>query len=720
MKKVKREASIAMLSAVAFLVAAVSWGQGDDTSTPRLLDSSSGGDWAGYGRTFGEQHFSPLTQINDSNVGGLKLSWLIELPAGTSVSQPIAVDGVLYFVHGQAVVNAVDAATGRALWQYDPKVTEVARHKLRYAWGSRGLAWWKGKIYVGTMDGRLIALDGRTGEQVWSVMTVDRDDHNYITGAPRVFDGKVIIGFGGADVGYARGYVTTYDAETGKQLWRWYTVPGNPAGRFENKAMEMAAKTWSGEWWKFGGGGTVWNAMSYDPETGTVIIGTGNGTPWNHKARSAGKGENLFLASIVALDAKTGGYKWHYQVNPGETWDFTATQDMAFADLSVEGKKRKVLLTAPKNGFFYVIDRQTGQLISAEPFAKVNWASKIDLKTGRPIENPQARYPDGSTFLMWPSDRGAHNWSPMAFSPQTQIAYIPVNEKAATWRDLGVENGQWQQMMPPGTAQSAAWLDLYPPVKDPLDGTSKLLAWNVRTQKAAWSQPTPGPMTGGVMATGGNLVFSGNVDGTFNAYAADTGKLSWSFQTNVPVIAPPITYSVGGTQYVTVLTGPGTGASFLGKPMEPFSLDYRTLERRVLTFSLTGRARLSKRKSLEVLAIQDPEYKPDEQRAQRGALVFAGNCLLCHGFDAVSAGFAPDLRASGVPLSAEAFSRVVKKGALVQRGMPVFGEFSDEQIEDLRAYLRSQAAAFRQSQGLKGTGESSTKMTRKATEGVMQ
>jgi quinohemoprotein ethanol dehydrogenase len=676
----------------------MSWGQNGEASTARLLDSNAGADWAGYGRTFGEQHFSPLGQINLSNVGTLKLAWFMDLPPGNTVSQPIEVDGVLYFVRGQSVVYAVEAATGRLIWSHDPQVAERAGHKLRYAWGARGLAWWNGKIYVGTMDGRLIALNARTGQLVWSVMTVDPKDHNYITGAPRVFAGKVIIGFGGADVGYARGYVTTYDAETGKQLWRWHTVPGNPTLGFENSAMEKAAKSWAGEWWKFGGGGTVWNAMSYDPDTHSVIIGTGNGTPWNHKARSAGRGDNLFLASIVALDASSGAYRWHYQVNPGETWDFTATQDMAFADLQIAGRVRKVLLTAPKNGFLYVIDRQTGELVSAEAIARVNWASKVDLKTGRPVENPAARYPNGSTFLMWPSDRGAHNWMPMAFSPQTRLVYIPVNEKAATWRDLGVEHAQWQQMMPPGTPQTAAWLDLYPSLKDSLDGTSKLLAWDVLSQKAAWIQPTPGPLTGGVMATAGGLVFSGNLDGTFNAYDGKTGKLSWTFQANAPVIAPPITYTVAATQYITVLAGPGASASFLGKPMAPFSLDYHTLERRVLTFALSGEAHLPPSKSQQVTASTDPEYSPDEQGAQRGAMIFATNCMLCHGFDAVSSGFAPDLRASPIPISNEAFSRVVKQGALQTQGMPVFAELSAEQLGDLRAYLRAQAAALRQSQ----------------------
>jgi quinohemoprotein ethanol dehydrogenase len=288
----------------------------------------------------------------------------------------------------------------------------------------------------------------------------------------------------------------------------------------------------------------------------------------------------------------------------------------------------------------------------------------------------------------------------MAYSPKTQLVYVPVNEKAASWRDLGVDDGKWRQMMPPGSAQTAAWLDLYPAVKDPLDGTSKLIAWNPVSQKAAWSQSTPGPLTGGVMATGGNLVFSGNLDGMFNAYNAASGKLAWSFHAHTPVIAPPISFSVQGTQYITVLAGPGTSASFLGRPMEPFSSDYRTIERRVLTFSLSGRASLPESASREVTPVEDPGYQPDPDRAQGGALIFAGNCILCHGFDAVSSGFAPDL---------DAFMQVVKHGALATNGMPMFGELSDEQVRDLRAYLRSQAAEFRQSHGKPGDAVRQTK-----------
>ncbi|RYG96636.1 MAG: PQQ-dependent dehydrogenase, methanol/ethanol family, partial [Alphaproteobacteria bacterium] len=363
---------------------------------------------------------------------------------------------------------------------------------------------------------------------------------------PRVFDGKVIIGFGGADINFTRGYVTTYDAETGKQLWRWYAVPGNPAVDTD-ETTKLAAKSWSGEWWKMGGGGTVWNAMTYDAETDTVFLGTGNGAPWNHKARSEGKGDNLFLCSIVAVNAKTGAYKWHYQFNPGETWDYNSVFDMPLATLEIDGKPRKVIMQAPKNGFFYVIDRETGKLISAEPYVKVNWASRIDLATGRPVENPAARYENGSTFQIWPSGRGGHSWPPMAFSPKTRLVYIPVMEKTMNWADYKVAGGEWMKDQPMGTPQTATANSL-PFKTDPINDTSRLDAWDPVTQKRVWSQPTPSMEGGGAMATAGNLVFQGRLDGIFAAYAADSGRMLWSFDAKAPIIAPPISYSVGGRQ----------------------------------------------------------------------------------------------------------------------------------------------------------------------------
>ncbi|MEZ5735430.1 MAG: PQQ-binding-like beta-propeller repeat protein [Novosphingobium sp.] len=315
----------------------------------RYLDGSNGRDWPGPGRTYGERHYSPLAAINDQTVSRLGLAWSLDLPPGYSVTQPIAVDGVLYFAAGLGTVSAVDAASGKLLWQFDPKVWQGEQAKMSTAWGSRGISWWDGLVFLGTLDGRLIAIDAETGRQSWSVQTTEKGDGRFITGAPRVFDGKVIVGHGGADSAPVRGYVTAYDARSGKQLWRFYTVPGDPAEGFEDEAMKMAARTWHGQWWKHGGGGNVWNAMSYDPETGTVFLGTGNGSPWNYKVRSKGRGDNLFLSSIVALDAGSGAYKWHYQTNPGESWDYNAAMDMEFADLEIEGRPRKVLLTAPKN-----------------------------------------------------------------------------------------------------------------------------------------------------------------------------------------------------------------------------------------------------------------------------------------------------------------------------------------------------------------------------------
>jgi quinohemoprotein ethanol dehydrogenase len=600
----------AVAAAGALWIWSVSAAGSDRTLLPevaQLRDGSSGADWAGYGGTFGEQH-SPLREVSARNVGRLGLAWSMDLDSGNPVTAPLAVGGTLYFVTGYSVVHAVDAATGRLLWLYDPKAPEAAGKKLRQGWGSRGLAWGDGKIYVGTHDGRLIALDAAHGTPRWSAMTVTKDDARYITGAPRVVGGKVLIGFGGADVGPTRGYVSAYDADTGHLAWRWFTVPGNPGDGFENDAMAMAAGTWYGEWWRYGGGGTVWNAMSYDPQTGTLFLGIGNGSPWNHKARSAGRGDNLFLCSIVALDLKTGRYKWHYQINPGESWDYNAAMDMALAEISINGHSRKVLLTAPKNGFFYVIDRTTGKLVSAEPFAKVNWASEIDVSTGRPIETPAARYPNGTTFVMWPGPIGAHSWHPMAFSRETGLAYIPVIEMAASWTDAGLNGEEWRRSSPLMTAQAAAAVDLFPPTDDPLNGTSRLVAWDPLNQKPVWTAATPGPMGGGVMTTAGNLVFQGQLDGQFNAYAADSGRLLWSFSAQAPVLAPPISYRVKGRQYVTVLTGMGTSAGLLGEALAPFHIDYRTQARRVLTFVLNGHSILPPTHLVPPAPVGDPDY----------------------------------------------------------------------------------------------------------------
>jgi quinohemoprotein ethanol dehydrogenase len=652
----------------------------------RLRDDGDGRDWPGYGRTFGEQHYSPLNEINADNVSRLALAWFMDLGTGNPVTVPVAVDGVLYFASGHSIVHAVDAATGKLLWIYDSKAGELAGRRMRISWGSRGIAYWNGKVYTGTTDGRLIAIDAHSGKPVWSAVTVGKDDGRYITGAPRVFDGRIIIGHGGADNTSTRGYVTTYDAETGKQLWRFFIVPGNPADGFEDEAQKMAASTWGGQWWKNSGGGHAWNAFTYDPDTDTVFVGTGNGAPWNHRVRSAGKGDNLFLSSIVALNAKTGAYKWHYQVNPGDSWDYDAAMDMQIADLTINGMPRKVIIQAPKNGFLYVIDRTNGKLISAEKIAKVTWATKIDIATGRPAETRDARFPKGQDFELWPSTSGAHNWMPSAYSPRSGLLYVPLMESGVVINDRKYSAANWKR--DPGNAFDEAF-DMAGGIKDPLQDTGWLLAIDPATQQVKWKFQNPTLRNGGLMATGGDLVFQGlGAAETFNAYAAQSGKRLWSFATQAPVFSAPITYLAHGKQYVSILVGSGTVSGFFPLPGKN---DAGSQRRRVLSFALGGKSVLPPQNIVEFRASADPEYRPDAALAQHGAEIYARGCMACHGGAAVSGGTAPDLRASSVPQSEAAFDRVVRGGALTAGGMPQFDEFSGTETAALRQYIRSRA-----------------------------
>ncbi|KQX23391.1 MULTISPECIES: PQQ-dependent dehydrogenase, methanol/ethanol family [unclassified Sphingomonas] len=652
-----------------------------------LSDEQDGNDWAAYGRTHSEQHYSPLTEVNDRTIGKLGLAWSMELPGVHSAATvPLAVDGVLYFVVDQSIVHAVDAVTGRLLWKYDPEAAKVAGHKLRHSWGPRGIAFWKGKVYVGTTDGRLIAIDARTGEPVWSTMTLDPKDSSAITGAPRVFDGMVIIGQAGADVTPIRGYVTAYDAETGKQRWRFYTVPGDPAKGFEDDAQRMAAKTWTGEWWKMGGGGTAWNAITYDPDFDTVYIGTGNGAPWNQKIRSPGGGDNLFLSSVVALDAKTGKYRWHYQENPGNTWDYNSVMDITLADLTIGGQRRKVLIHAPKNGFVYVIDRKDGKLLSAEKFSKATWAKSIDLSTGRPIEDPDARF-QGKDAVIWPASSGAHSWQPQSFNPRTGLVYIPTMELMALYSDKGIEPQHWRFNEGQVNLGVSDYLSDGPASL----GKSTIQAWDPVNQRKVWERPTPGIWNGGTMTTAGNLLFQGQADGKFVAYAADSGKPLWSFDAKMGINGAPITYRAGKHQYVTVVAGWGSsGPAYMGSLAAQHGWVSRVHTNRVVTFRLDGKARLPANLPApqQVTPLLEPSFAVDDGKAQAGRVLYARTCLMCHGAGAVAGGFAPDLRASQIPLDADAFRQVVHDGALLEQGMPVYDEFSDRDLENLRHYLR--------------------------------
>lgn len=667
---------------------AVSSPPGIDNVT--LANELDGTNWAAYGRTFSEQHYSPLREVNSGNVSRLGLAWSLDLSdSNFATTAPIEVDGVIYFSPGVSEVRAVDVKSGKELWRYDPEVYKVAEQKMRTAWGTRGLGFWKGKVYVGTRDGRLIAVDAQSGKPVWSVMTVEPDDHRYITGAPRVFNGKVIIGHGGGDTGATRGYVTAYDAETGRQLWRFYTVPGDPTLGFENSAMEVAAKTWNGQWWKHGGGGTVWNAITYDPQFNRLYIGTGNGAPWNQKIRSPGGGDNLFSCSIVALDADTGQYVWHYQINPGDTWDFDASLDIELATLEIASKPRQVILYASKSGFFYVIDRATGKLISAQKFGHVTWAERIDLATGRPVESPNARLPAGEA-LIWPGPTGAHDWQPMSFNRETGLVYLPVIDLPGLYSDKGIDLARWKA---PRNVEMSVGFNAADGDTPMNAGSSALVAWNPVQQKAFWSVPTPGVQGGGTMTTAGNLVFQGQMDGKFQAYAADSGKLLWSFYAANGVLAPPITYSVGGRQYVSVLTGVNGQPAIFGSPVAQFGWQARVHAKRLLTFVIDGRGELpaSAAPTLAV-PLDDPKFNIDATLAQKGKKLFSEKfCSMCHGFAAIAGGGAPDLRASPLVLSPEAFAQVVRGGILQARGMPGYSELSDADLQSLMHYVRARA-----------------------------
>lgn len=654
-----------------------------------LANQADSRNWAAWGKNFDEQRFSTLEQINKQNVSRLGLAWSLELPDVWNVSsQPLAIDGVLYFAVGYSVVHAVDTKTGTLLWKYDPKVDSK---KMRMAWGSRGLAYWQGKVYTGVQDGRLFALDAKTGQLVWETLTTEPGDNRYITGAPRVWagkdgKGKVIIGHGGADFGHVRGYVTAYDADTGQQDWRWWVVPGNPADGFENQAMEQAAKTWSGEWWKFGGGGTVWNAMTYDPEYNRIYLGTGNGSPWNAKLRNPEGGDNLYLCSVVALDADTGEYLWHYQTTPNETWDFNSTMDMVLATVEIDGKPRKVLMHAPKNGFFYLIDRETGKLISAEKLGKVTWAEKVDMATGRPVENKGVRY-EGGEALTWPGSGGLHNWQPMAYSPKTGLVYIPAREMAGYYNDKEIDPRTWQ-MDKDGPLGIAGFFDDVPKNA----GKSSLLAWNPLSQTKAWELPTPGATAGGVIATQGGLVFQGQADGKFVAHDADSGAVLWSADMGVGTQAPPLTYEVDGKQYVSVLAGWAGGQMLLGSLSAQHGWVGREHPRRLLTYVLDGKAELpASAAPSEVKPLHDPGFVIDQALAAKGKPLYGKNCTICHGTGVVAGGYAPDLRASPVPLAAPAFKAIVQGGALEARGMPKFDELSDEELDSIRHYIRLRA-----------------------------
>ncbi|MGB9460651.1 MAG: PQQ-dependent dehydrogenase, methanol/ethanol family [Candidatus Acidiferrum sp.] len=646
------------------------------------------GNWMSQGRTYNEQRFSPLTQINDQNAGQLGLAWYVDLDAKRGQeATPIVVDGVMYFSTAWSKVFAVNAATGEKLWSYDPKVPPEWGVRACCDVVNRGVAVWHGKVFVGTLDGRLVALDAASGKPVWETLTIDPNYRFTITGAPRVVKGKVLIGNGGAEFG-VRGYVSAYDADTGNLAWRFYTVPGDPSKPFENPAMETAAKTWSGKWWKLGGGGTVWDAIVYDPELDLVYIGTGNGTPWDRRARSPQGEDNLFTCSIVALKPETGEYVWHYQEVPGDAWDYDSASPMILADVTIAGVARKVLFQAPKDGFFYVLDRATGKLISAKPYTKVTWAGEIDATTGRPLENASARYEnDGKAAPVVPGPLGGHSWHSISYSPQTGLVYIPVQEAGFLYK----AEGRFQERsLAFNTAIDfvAGGMPQAPAIKKSILDSIKghLSAWDPIQQKEIWRIDRTSPVNGGILTTAGNLLFQGTAQGNLEAYRADNGAKLWSASAQSGIVAAPISYTVDGEQYVAVEVG--WGGVFPLASGEVALKSGRTQNiSRMLAFKLNGKASLPPLPEFTQPVLNPPHPTASAAIAQKGEGLFQNYCSTCHGDVAVSGGVLPDLRYSGT-LGDSAWTEVVLGGTLQPYGMVSFSkELSKQDVEAIRAYV---------------------------------
>lgn len=643
------------------------------------------GDWMSHGRTWDEQRFSPLKQINDRNAGQLGLAWYADLDTYRGVqATPIEVDGVLYNVSIWNVVTAFDATNGKVLWRFDPKVEPQWARLACCGPSSRGIAVWKGKLFIGALDGRLIAVDAGTGKQVWSVQTFDKSWPYSITGAPRVFDGKVIVGNGGADYG-VRGFVVAYDAETGLKLWKFFTVPGDPAkgpdGEASDPVMAMAAKTWNGEWWKYGGGGTAWDSFSYDPRLGLIYIGTGNGSPHIQHFRSPGGGDNLFLCSIVAVDAATGRYRWHYQMVQNESWDFTCTQPMILADLKIGGKPRQVIMQAPKNGYFYVLDRRTGKLIAANNYVPVNWAFGIDMKTGRPKLNPRA-IPTEEPWLMTPTWMAAHSWHPMSYDPQTGLVYLPAQEQ---WTVLSrVADSQFRFV--PFRSNTGNAFASFPEERRKLqaeaDSREKgyLLAWNPVTQKEAFRVPYPYPGSGGIVSTAGNLVIQGTINKTVAVYRADNGAKLWEFDAQTAPIAGPITYSVKGVQYIAINAGWG------GSPVAGLARDHVTFgPARLLVFKLGAKGVGLPPPPPPADLPRPPFLRAGEDQVIKGRKIYAETCSRCHG--EAARGGVKDLRFMTQQAHAQ-FDAIVLQGTRADKGMASFKDLlKPEDVEAVHAYL---------------------------------
>ena len=668
--------------------------------TARIASASASEEWLTYGGTYDEQRHSSLTAINAGNVGELGVAWTYDLGTNRGVeSTPIVVDGVMYVTSAWSVVYALDAATGEELWVHDPNVDRAVGVKACCDVVNRGVAVYDGKIYVGVIDGRLEALDAETGEVVWSIVTVDQSKPYTITGAPRVVNGKVLIGNGGAELG-VRGYLSAYDASSGDLVWRFYTVP-NPAKQPDGAAsdeafVQVGNVSWGdeGAWVTDGGGGTVWDSIVYDEANDQIIFGVGNGSPWNRNFRDPSGGDNLFLSSIVAVDAETGTYKWHFQTTPGDNWDYTATQTIILAELPLGeyGATRRVVMQAPKNGFFYVLDAATGQFLSGDAFVPVNWATGLD-RAGRPQEVPEARY-GTEPFEQTPGPLGAHNWHPMAFNPETGLAYIPAQEIPQAFAEdtrFASRPVAWNT----GVDFSAGVPPIAPPevirfLRSTLKG--RLIAWDPVAREARWSVEHDNAWNGGVLSTAGGLVFQGKLNGEFSAYDAATGDRLWTHELKSGGASGPGTYMIDGEQYVTITTGWGTAFSLAAG----FGYDAQVSPTvgKVITFKLGAIGEIPDHGLVPIDATPKADSFGSMPLIAEGTLHYARNCAVCHGVLAVSSGVLPDLRWSAITADADAWRGVVIDGNLAANGMVSFADYiTPDESEAIRAYVLAQAHA---------------------------
>ena len=643
--------------------------------------------WLSHGRDYHEQRYSPLNQINLETINKLQLEWSLDMGTTRGLeATPIVDNGIMFVSSTWSVVHAVDAKTGKELWVYDPDVPRSWARKVCCDVVNRGVAVWEGQVYFGTIDGRLISLDTKTGKKIWEINTLIDTDKDYtITGAPRVANGKVYIGNGGADMGGVRGYVSAYNTKNGNLEWRFFTVPGDPSLPFEHPELEMASKTWTGQWWTMGGGGTVWNSIVFDPEFNQLYIGTGNGSPWNQQIRSPEGGDNLFLSSIVALNADTGKMNWYYQTTPEERWDYTATQDIMLADLHVDGEDRKVLMQAPKNGFFYVLDRKTGELLRANNYVKTNWATHVDLKTGRPVLNPDKNYYEKAVWIL-PGTYGGHGWQAMSYDPKQKIVFIPTMEIAAVHRvkKTFAETGLYKML--PETVNTGTEFNLFDTVPDMSDGenippiTGELVAFDPLTGKTKWSVRHKQFWNGGPLTTAGGLVFQGNGSGFIEAYDTKDGKLVWSKNVYIGIMAPPVTYMIDGEQYISILAGDGGASNFLGDNFgiwegQLASIKYGNYGK-LLTFKLNGKSKIEELEEKDLSIPEQPSINASLEDIKAGEDIYANYCAICHG-SGVHGKTVSDLRYMKAETH-EYFNEIVLNGMLEENGMKGFSDILNE------------------------------------------